>query len=348
MRKLIYTFLIGAITFGNMYAGNPDRQGESGAVQLLINPWARSAGLSAMTVSNCRGVESMHINPAGGSRINSLEIQASSTNYFSGADIAVVGAGLSKKVGKSGALMISFMSLNVGDINVTTEAVPEGTGATFTPSIVNFGVGYSHTFSNKVSVGAVFRGVSESTRDVSAFGLSIDAGVQYVAGKNDNFKFGIALRNIGSRMQFRGQGLAIQSLNPSGQVTYNLTNEKRSRGFELPSTLSIGSSYDVLMGKNSRLTFLGQFTSNAFSRDNIGGGVEFSLNNMFALRGGYRYEIGVAPTSFEAPILTGVSAGLSFDVPFRKETKSGLGIDYGYQQTRVWGGNHTLGLRLNF
>jgi len=49
----------------------------------LINPWARSAGLHAMTVATSTGVEALHINPAGGARISSTEIALSHTRYFS-------------------------------------------------------------------------------------------------------------------------------------------------------------------------------------------------------------------------------------------------------------------------
>ena len=351
MRKFIYILFFAVITVASVQAGNPDRQGESGAPQLLINPWARSAGVSNMTVASCRGVESMHINPAGGARIKNMEFNVAHTRYFDGADIGVTAFGFAKTIGKGGAMTLSVMSVNVGQIPVTTEQVPEGTGATFTPSIGNIAAGYSHTFFNKVSVGAVFRGVNESTRDVSAFALAIDAGVQYVSGKDDNFKFGIALRNVGAPLHFVGQGLSIASANPSGQITYSLTNEKRTQAVQLPSTLSIGASYDVLFGKKSRLSFLGQFTSNSFSRDNIGGGLEFNLNNMFAVRGAYRYEVGVTPKSIAAPVVTGISGGFSVDFPIRKEnneTKSALGIDYSYQQTNIWKGNHTLSIRLGF
>ena len=43
-------------------AGNPDRQGEAGAYELLLNPWARSAGLHTISTSMIKGVESMRLN----------------------------------------------------------------------------------------------------------------------------------------------------------------------------------------------------------------------------------------------------------------------------------------------
>ena len=50
-------------------AGNPDRQGEAGGYELLLNPWARSAGLHALNTSWVSCVEDMNINIAGLSRM---------------------------------------------------------------------------------------------------------------------------------------------------------------------------------------------------------------------------------------------------------------------------------------
>ena len=59
---------------GQSIAGNPDRQGEAGAYELLMNPWARSAGLHTMNTSCIQGVESLRLNVAGLSRINQFEV----------------------------------------------------------------------------------------------------------------------------------------------------------------------------------------------------------------------------------------------------------------------------------
>ncbi len=52
MKKLIYTILLLPAIVGTALAGNPDRQGEAGAYELLMNPWAKSAGLHTMTTAN--------------------------------------------------------------------------------------------------------------------------------------------------------------------------------------------------------------------------------------------------------------------------------------------------------
>ncbi|MCB0585849.1 MAG: PorV/PorQ family protein [Phaeodactylibacter sp.] len=349
MNKLIYFILLFAMvcaTAAPAWAGNPDRQGEAGAGQLLLNPYARSAGLHTMSTSFVSGVEAMHINVAGIGRINKTEIQLGHALYLQGTDIRLNGAGVSQKVGKGGAIAFSLMSIDFGDIRVTTVDQPEGTGTTFSPSFFNLGLGYAHTFENKVSVGVLFRGVSESIQDVSSFGFAIDAGVQYVTGPRDNFKFGISLRNIGSRMTYGGQGLSTQGPSPNNG-SYELTYSQRAADFELPSMLNIGLSYDFLIGEKHRLTALGNFTSNSFSQDQVGGGLEYSLNDMFMLRGAYRYEFG-SDNVIEQPIYTGLSAGASVSVPMSKENKDvRFSIDYAYRDTKIWNGTHNIGIRFN-
>jgi hypothetical protein len=329
-----------------VFAGNPDRQGQAGSSQLLINPWARSAGLHAMTVATTSGVEAAHINPAGATRIASTELAISHTRYFQGSDINLTAFGFARKIGKNGAIHVTGMSINVGDIEETKEDLGGGTGATFTPSIFNLGAGYSQAFGEKISVGAMVRGVSESTPSVRSFALTIDAGVQYTANR---FKFGIALRNIGGSGRFSGQGLTFPTANPDGSFTYNITSEKRSQKYEQPSTLAIGTAYDILKKDAITFTVLGQFTSNSFSRDQVGGGVEVKIFNHFTLRGGYRYEVGTTSSSIDKSVATGVCGGFSAQVPLRKGNKdNALGIDYGYQATNPWKGNHSLGMRVAF
>ena len=64
MLKYIFTLLVLILMMPtiDVMAGNPDRQGEAGAGQLLMNPWARSAGLHSMGTAFVTGVEAMRIN----------------------------------------------------------------------------------------------------------------------------------------------------------------------------------------------------------------------------------------------------------------------------------------------
>lgn len=342
MKKI--STIICFLAFGVLaFAGNPDRQGEAGAAELLMNPWARSAGLHSMTSSFVYGVEAMRINVAGLARTEGTEISVSHALYLRDTDITMSAVGFAQRIGLSGTLGVSLMTLDFGDIPVTTVDQPEGTGATFSPNFFNLGLAYSHIFENKVSVGLLVRLINESTQQLNAFGFALDAGVQYVTGPQDNFKFGISLRNIGSPMLFSGQGLSTLGENPQGDINYELTFNQRAENFELPSMLNIGISYDFLFDEVSRLTILGHFTSNSFSQDQLGGGIEYAFNDLIEVRTAYRYEVG-SEDEVTAPLYTGFSAGASFNIPVGSKTL--LGLDYGYRHTRLWNGTHNFTVRI--
>ncbi len=330
-------------------AGNPDRQGEAGAYELLLNPWARSAGLHMMNTATVQGVEALNQNIAGLARLGKIgtEIGFTQSTYLQGTGMTLIAGGLAQKVGEHGYLGIGLNAFNFGKIPVTTTLLPEGTGATMSPTFFNVSVSYAHNFMNKVYVGVTFRFINQTLADVSASGAALDAGVQYVNGSEqypNRFKLGIVLRNVGTRMRFGGQSLnnATAFENNDGTVLY--TTALRGAGYELPSQLNIGAAYDIMPQSNSKLTLIGNFVANSFSRDEMGAGLEFSMDNKFAVRAAYRGEMGTGTNS----IYNGVSAGASVEIPLdRVEKMRKLGIDYGYMMSRTWGGTHNISLRLN-
>ncbi len=352
MLKYIFTFfaLLLMMPASDVMAGNPDRQGEAGAGQLLMNPWARSSGLHSMGTSFVTGVDAMRINVAGLARINKTQINIGHTRYLDGTDVGFNALGLAQKVGKSGAIGISIMAVDMGDIPVTTAQLPDPVdgGITYSPSYFNMGVSYAHMFENKVTVGLTFRFVSENTDQISGTSAALDAGVQYVTGPQDNFKIGIALRNVGAPMKFKGEGLNQTSNNPNTTFDYDLTYEVRSQRFELPSLVNIGMSYDFIVNPKNRVSVIGNFTANSFSQDQIGGGVEYAFNKMFILRGAYRYEFGsTAEGGNESPVYTGIAAGFSIQVPIKKKSEQRFSIDYAYRDTKLWNGSHSIGIRFD-
>jgi len=332
----------------DLFAGNPDRQGEAGAYELLMVPYARTAGLHAINTASISGVEAMRLNIAGMGRVNKTEVVIGNAIYLQGTGINMNALGLSQKVGKNGAFGFSLMSIDFGDIRVTTTEQPEGNGVTYSPNFFNLGFGYSHIFENKISVGVLLRLVSESITDVSAFGFAIDAGIQYVTGPEDNFKFGISLRNIGTRMTFAGEGLSTFT-ESAGTTGHEITLSQRAAGFDLPSVLNIGMAYDFRFLEINRLTAMGNFTSNSFTSDQLGVGLEYSLADRFMVRAAYKYDLANATLDpNEKAIYSGLSAGVSLQVPLSKENKdTKFGIDYAYRHTRLWCGTHNIGVRIS-
>ena len=350
-RNLI-VILIVALIFPlatSTFAGNRDRSGQAGATELLINPWARSSGWASANMSRVRGLEAMYGNIAGASFTPKTQLIFSNTQWLKGTGTNIMSFGLSQKVGDVGAISLSVMSMSFGEIDIRTVDNPDESRGTYNPSLMNIAIGYSKAFSNSIYAGVLLKIVSESIADVSAVGVAIDAGIQYVTGADEQISFGIALKNVGPKMTYSGDGLSLRTIISGQENTFTL--EQRSMAFEMPAQLNIGAAYDFLFPKDYRLTLAGNFTSNSFSQDQFALGLEFSLKDYVMLRSGYTYEKGMFDeiTSTENINLNnGLSAGISVQVPLKKDSGSYIGIDYTYRESQSFNGSHTFGIIFNF
>jgi len=334
------------------FAGNEDRSGQAGASELLINPWAASAGFGNAGMSFVHGVEAMYGNVAGITGIRSLDVNFSHTDWLSGSGIRISSFGLAVRVGESSVLGLSFMSFNLGEVDQTTTDSPDGEGlGTFRPSLMNINLAFAKTFSNSISGGFNLKIISESIANMDAVGVALDAGIQYVTGPFDNIHFGITLKNIGPTLKFSGDGLSIKAFLLQNTSLQN-TVIQRADQFELPTQLSIAAAYDFYFAETNRLTVAGNFISNSFTKDQYVLGLEYGWKDYLGLRVGYTYESGIFNGSLSDECMNlnnGLSAGLSVQVPLSKaENAPVFAVDYSYRTTYHYKGTHTVGVRLNF
>ncbi len=351
--KSFYKYLITLVIIGMLiipesylYAGNKDRSGQAGATELLINPWARSSGWGNVSTANVKGLEAMFINVAGLAFTKRTDLVFSHTTYLKGSDINMFAFGFSQRIGDAGVIGMNVVSMSFGEINVTTPDSPEGGLGKFKPNLLNISVAYAKAFSNSIYGGITIKIISESIADVSAQGIAIDAGIQYVTGDMEQIKFGIALKNIGPRMKFSGDGLLETAFFPEQTNSFSMSTPSES--FELPTALDIGASYDFYIGDWNRLTLAANFRSNSFGKDQFMGGLEYSLKTYLMLRVGYTYEDGITKKEDRTTVFTGPSAGITVSVPTNKEKGSSIDIDYSYRATDPFSGTHSIGARFVF
>jgi hypothetical protein len=349
IKPIIYSFLTAAFlsAVSPVLAGNEDRAGQAGATELLINPWTRSSGWGGINIANVRGLESQYNNVAGLAFTKKTDVSYSFTDWLKGSDVKINSLGIAQKVGETGVLGLSVMSMSFGDIQITTNDLPEGGVGTFSPQFINIGLSYAKAFSNSIYGGITVRLISEAASDVKATGVAFDAGIQYVTGFNeakDNLKFGISLKNVGTPMKYSGDGLSFRG-NPPVYTTYQQTIESRTETFELPSLVNIGVSYDFKPAELHRITAAASFTSNSFTYDQFGIGAEYSFKEFVSLRLGYLSEKDLGSSEDRLTALTGFNGGISIDLPLGKGGKK-FGIDYSYRSTQFYDGSHGIGLRL--
>lgn len=342
----------------SLMAGNPDRAGQAGATELLINSFARSAGWANANLAGVRGLESTLMNVAGLAFTKGTEVMFHRTNWLVPSGININSFGLAQQL-SSGAMSLSLNSFSFGDIPITTVEQPEGGLGTFRPQFINVGLAYSHKFTESISGGLLMRFISQEVVNVRATGLCIDAGVQYVTSskpssksvKRDDIKIGVSLRNVGSNMTYAGDGLSIRA-RFEGNEFDNAVNQ-RAASFELPTVLQIGSSYDFRLDKAegeyfNRLTLAANFISNSFSYNQFGLGLEYAYKEFLMVRTGYLYENNIFNAEERRTAFTGLTAGATIEFPLSKETGSYMAVDYAYRATNPFQGCHTFGLKLIF
>lgn len=345
------------------YIGNVQRGGSAGASQLLINPWAQSSGMASANVASVEGLESIFLNIAGLGHTTSTELIFTHTDWLSGTGIAINSFGLAQKVGEAGVMGIGVSNMTFGDIERTTEELPEGGIGTFSPNFATIILAYAREFSNSIYGGMTAKIVNESIHDISASGFALDAGIQYVTGfgtdragnrHRDNLRFGITMQNVGTTMKYQGDGLSFFGLSQNGT---DMTVQHRSQSFELPSLIRIGFAYHVMLFPDvdtelhtvsscHNLTLATNFTSNSFTRDQFHFGVEYAFRNHFMIRGGYIYEEGITSVDNRLTAFTGEHFGFSVNIPTSGDEGSVIGIDYSYRLTNPFGGVHTIGARV--
>ena len=388
-KSLIICVLVALISVGTSYsvlAGNRDRSGQAGASHLLIDPWARTNGMANAGIAEVRGLESVYSNVAGLSFVKRTDFAFNRTQYLVGSNcgININAIGFAQHIGKAkdfGTLGISFSSMGFGQVQVTTVAQPEGGLGNFKPSLTTIGIHYAKSFNHFIKGGVSLKIINESIADLHATGFAIDAGVQYVAGKFENFKIGVTLKNIGLPMSYKGDGMSFRGrINNTGvEQTLNV----RSAEFEMPSLLAIGVSYDFLwfggeyanMSKEDRaaegltrdeaqhrLTLAASFTANSYSRDIFAVGMEYGFMRYFMIRAGYSLENvtskketnengeqELAAVLFNSDsFFLGPSVGATVAIPLSKtNVGQNIYIDYAYRFTNKWRGNHLIGIKVS-
>ncbi|MCB9262067.1 MAG: PorV/PorQ family protein [Flavobacteriales bacterium] len=356
IKKIYISVVLAAVAVGSAIAGNPDRIGQAGAQQLLINPWAQTSGMGWASMSSVRGLQGTFLNIGGLAYTKGTEIGFSNTNWLMGSGVKINAFGFAQKLQSEDVIAFSVMTTDLGDIEVTTVNQPNGGLGYINPRHTNIGIAYSKLFTTTISGGVMVKVHSESIPNASLTGVAIDAGIQYTASSNPNdknkkndIKFGISMKNVGPDARYSGDGVTFKATNPNNGVQQSFL--LRTAGLGLPTLINIGASYDVRLDNTNetyfhKLTPALTFTSNAYTRNQLTAGMEYTYKELISLRAGYAYEKGIFKASERTTALTGLVGGFSVDLPMSSNNDNTFSVDYSFRQSNPFGGCHAIGVRV--
>jgi hypothetical protein len=321
-------------------AGRGDKAGTSAAPELLIPVGARDLAQGGASIAMSSGVEAIYWNPAGLSRGGqSSEAIFSHMDYI--ADIGVDYIAIGTSFEGFGSLGLSLKSLSIGDIAVTTEDAPDGTGAIFSPTYVTVGLTYSRLLTDRISVGVTGNIISERIDRVSATGVAFDIGLQYSAFASvSGLNIGIAIKNVGPAMSFSGSGL-LRAADPTDVNRPSAPLQIQAASDELPSTIELGVGYSYQIEEEHVLSAATLFQNNNLSDDEYKVGLEYGFDRTFFLRGGWNF----SQETYEDSYIYGPTVGAGIHYAF-----SGLEatIDYAFRDVDFFDGNHVFSIKLGF
>jgi hypothetical protein len=315
------------------------KTGTTAAKFLSIGIGARANAMGGAFTSIANDATALYWNPAGIGQLNSYEGLFTYTKLF--ADIHLNYFGVVIPAGDFGNFGFSVTALDFGQMEVTTEFFPDGTGEVFTAGSYAFGITYARRITADFLVGVNIKYVREDIYNSSAEGLSFDVGTIF----NTPFygiRFSSSITNYGTKMQISGDDLIIRHDPDPASSGNNETIDAlyKTDPFELPLRLQIGLSRDFLFLENQRLTLAVDATHPNDNSQylNIGGELAL-LDELIMLRAGYK-------TLF----LEDSQEGLTLGVGLKYDGLSfiNFGLDYAYQQFEFLGDTHSFGILLKF
>ncbi len=336
MKKIILILILIATS---IYAGDVARKGTTGAEQVLIPVGARGIATGGAFLANISGLESIFYNPAGLDVYPQTEAMFSYVNYLADINISYFAIGTS--LGDIGSIGLDLKTFDFGDIPVTSETFPDGTGETYSPSYLTMGFTYSKVLTDRISIGTNLKIISENIQNTNATGFALDAGVQYRF--SEALMIGATVKNIGSDMNYTGQDLSSRTVIP-GSIPGSSTGsyEIITEGFQIPSFFQLSMTYALNINEQNNLMFAGAYTANNSFEDIANLGMEYGFMNNFFVRGGYNFLV-----QNTAEYVYGLTFGAGLDYKIGGEV--GFVFDYAFRDVKDFPtANHVFTIKLSF
>ncbi len=277
---------------------------KEGALFLLVPVGARAVGMGQAVVASQPGSEGLWWNPASMARIDKTEfsLDHSQTVVATGDALSIV-----KPAGRAGVISGAAYLVDYGQQDATDQG---GAIGTLLPRSVVLAASYAAPFGARVNAGLTYKFVQSrldctgSCGNVATFNVStsaFDAGMQVVVDSAGRLVLGIAVRNLGLRLQ----------MNDNAQAD------------PLPTRIHAGAQYLVPGVEHSvpggELRVTAEIVGNStFASPSLRAGGEFVYKQQYSLRAGFVSGSGDA---------AGAAIGLGFQ-------RRGIGMDF----ARAFGG----------
>jgi len=252
---------------------------------ISVGPRATSMGGAFAAVAD--DATALYYNPGGISRSGKTQFVFAYTEWLVESQFSWIG--LVFNFDGTNALGVSLTQLNYGEEEVTTVAIPEGTGERWGAADFAAALSYARNLTDRFSIGGNVKYIQEKLWNETATAFALDVGLLYLTDFN-NMRIGMSISNFGTDLRLDGKDLLKRVDIDPGTIGHNenIVSKLKTDAWPLPLFFRVGLAMDVLKSENLRFTTAVDALRPSDNSEILNVGGEFNLYDMLYLRGGYK------------------------------------------------------------
>ncbi len=345
---LLFVILFGITTA--LQAQRPYRVGTTTANFLEIGYGSAGVAMGDAQVSMVHDITGIYWNPAGMAFMKHNEARFMYQPWIADINTSFAAAGV--VLPGIGTLAAGLVSINYGDMAVTSLDAQEGTGELFQAGEYAFSLSFARLITDWFAFGASAKFISSNIWHMSASALAVDLGVivntdffSPTGERKDGLRIGMSISNYGTRMKYDGLDL-IHPIDPQPDEHGNYADvpgQYRMNEWELPLIFRIGLAQKIYKSEQHQFTLEVDALHPNNNAESVNAGLEYAFtmpsSGSFFLRGGYK-----------ALWLPDSQYGLTLGLGFEKYLMQNVAIrmDYAYRSMPTFGNIHSYSLGFTF
>jgi len=219
--------------------------GTSAANYLKIPVDAIGTARGEAVVAGFDDPASMYYNPSTLALITRPATHFSYVDWYEG--ISINHAAIAIPISSWGVLGVNLVSMNSGQMEITTELDQDGTGDFFEVGALQLGLGYAKSLTDHFMIGANAKVIRESIMNSHAQGFALDIGGRYITPWK-GFILAFSISNFGTKMQMTGDDLlTTNDPDPLNSGNNDIINAYYATDrFDIPLRMVIGTSWQMI------------------------------------------------------------------------------------------------------
>jgi hypothetical protein len=335
---------------GESFAQKPMRAGTTAANFLEIGFGAGANAMGDAAVTTTHDVAAAYWNPAGLANLQQNEAMFVIQPWLVDSKASFAAAGV--VVPNLGTIALSYISLDFGEMAVTTLEMQEGTGETFSASDMAMGLSFGRKIVTWFSVGASAKMITSRIWHTKASAYAFDFGViidtpffSPTGDERHGLNVGMSISNYGTRMKYDGMDL----LNPIDISTSESGNYRDVPGqfklnaWELPLIFRFGVAWTPYYSPQQELILSVDALHPNNNSESLNLGAQYSANfgtfGKLFLRSGYK-ALFMEDSEYGLALGGGVLMYLM--------QNRGLKIEYAFRNIGILGKTHCYGISVLF